>query len=49
MWSIYQYTSVNENGSIAQHIEDYGYYEDAVRAIYRLNGWGEPKNITKRF
>lgn len=49
MWSIYQYITVTETGSIARHIEDYGYFEDAVKAVYRLNGWGEPKNITKRF
>lgn len=24
-------------------------FEDALRETYRLNGWGEPKNIVKRF
>lgn len=43
MWSVYQYTTVTATGNTARHIEDFGHYEDAVKAVYYLNGWGEPK------
>ena len=33
----------------ATRVESYDKFEDAVRETYRLNGWGEPKNIVKRF
>ncbi|NDW09996.1 hypothetical protein D0T56_10080 [Dysgonomonas sp. 520] len=49
LWSVYQYTSVSQTSNSSSHIEDYCNYEDAVKAVYRLNGWAEPRNIVKRF
>ena len=46
-WGIWQYDSVTESGASARFIKDVFSYEDAVREVYRLNGWGEPKNIKR--
>ena len=32
-----------------KHIKDVRTYEEAVREVYRLNGWGEPKSIKRTF
>ncbi len=48
-WGIWQYTQVNEIGTTASHIKDVFGFEDAVREVYRLNGWGEPKSIHRSF
>lgn len=45
MWGIWQYDTVTEHGASAKFIKDVATYEEAVREVYRLNGWGEPKNI----
>ena len=47
-WGIWQYDMVSETGSSARFIKDVLSFEDAVKEIYKLNGWGEPKQI-KRF
>ena len=47
MWGIWQYDSVTENGASANFVKDVATFEDAVKEVYRLNGWGEPKNIKK--
>ena len=47
MWGIWQYDSVTENGASAIFVKDVATYEEAVKEVYRLNGWGEPKNIKK--
>lgn len=44
-WGIWRYDMVTEHGASAVFIKDVYSYEEAVREIYRLNGWGEPKNI----
>lgn len=49
LWGIWQYTHVSECGSSARFIKDVFTYEDAVRETYRLNGWGEPKTIHRKF
>ena len=46
-WGIWQYDSVTEFGASARFIKDVFSYEDAVREVYRLNGWGEPKSIKR--
>lgn len=48
-WGIWQYDSVSEKGASATFVKDVNTYEEAVREVYRLNGWGEPKNIKKVF
>lgn len=47
LWGIWQYDSVTEKGTSATFIKDVFSYEDAVREVYRLNGWGEPKYIKR--
>lgn len=47
-WGIWQYDMVTESGATsARFVKDVFSYEEAVREVYRLNGWGEPKNIKK--
>ena len=47
-WGIWQYDMVTESGATsARFVKDVFTYEEAVREVYRLNGWGEPKNIKK--
>ena len=48
-WGIWQWDSVTERGSSARFIKDVSTYEEAVREVYRLNGWGEPKQIRRSF
>ena len=48
-WAIWQYDYVSETGSSARFIKDVYSYEEAVREVYRLNGWGEPKYIKRVF
>ena len=48
-WGIWQYDMVSETGASARFIKDVLSFEDAVKETYKLNGWGEPKNIRKSF
>jgi hypothetical protein len=48
-WAIWQYDWVSETGSSARFIKDVFSYEDAVKEVYRLNGWGQPKSIKRVF
>lgn len=48
-WGIWQYDSVTETGTSARFIKDVFTFEEAVREVYRLNGWGEPKQIRRSF
>lgn len=48
-WAIWQYDHVSETGSSARFIKDVFSYEDAVKEVYRLNGWGQPKSIKRVF
>ena len=47
MWAIWQWDSVTENGSTARLVKDVRTYEEAVTEVYRLNGWGVPKQIRR--
>ena len=40
MWGIWM---------VAAFIKDVFSYEDAVKETYRLNGWGEPKRIVRKY
>lgn len=44
-WGIWQH----ETSNTASHVKDVYSYEEAVKEVYRLNGWGEPKKIYKRY
>ena len=48
-WGIWQWDSVTETGASARFVKDVFSYEEAVREVYRLNGWGEPKYIKRVF
>ena len=48
-WGIWQYNMVSETGTPATFIKDVFTYEEAVREVYRLNGWGQPKYIKRVF
>ena len=48
-WGIWQYDMVSETGASARFIKDVFSFEDAVKEIYKLNGWGEPKQIRRSF
>ena len=49
VWGIWQYDMVSETGSSAVFVKDVYSYEEAVREVYRLNGWGEPKQIRRSY
>ena len=49
LWGIWQWDSVTETGASATFIKDVFTYEEAVREVYRLNGWGQPKYIKRVF
>jgi hypothetical protein len=46
---IYVVTDKTEKTMAASPVKDVFTYEDAVKEVYRLNGWGEPKKINKRY
>ena len=48
-FGIWQYDFVSETGASARFIKDVYSYEEAVREVYRLNGWGVPKQIRRSF
>ena len=48
-FGIWQYDSVSETGSSARFVKDVFSFEDAVREVYKLNGWNEPKVIKRSF
>ena len=48
-WAIWQYDWVSETGASARFVKDVYSYEEAVREVYLLNGWGEPKCIKRVF
>ena len=48
-WGIWQWSVVTENSSISVFIKEVLNYEEAVREMYRLNGWGEPKNVKRAY
>jgi hypothetical protein len=49
VWGIWQYDMVSETGSSAVFVKDVYSYEEAVREVYRLNGWGVPKQIRRSY
>ena len=48
-WCVYQYNHVTETSSSSSKIDSFPYFENAIIEMYKLNGWGQPKNITKKF
>jgi hypothetical protein len=50
-WSVYCYDVVNEETgfSSANKIDTYFTFEEALRATYKLNGWTQPRKISRTF
>ena len=48
-WGIWICTSVENGTTMSAFVKDVFTYEDAVKETYRLNGWGEPKKIYRRY
>ena len=48
-WGIWQYDFVGETSATGRFVKNVFSYEEAVREVYRLNGWGEPKRIRREF
>jgi hypothetical protein len=47
-WNVYQYNHVTANSNSSTKIESFPHFEEAIREMYKLNGWNEPKLISKR-
>ena len=47
LWAIWQYDMVTELGTSARFVKDVFSYKEAVREVYHLNGWGEPRSIKR--
>jgi len=47
-WNVYQYNHVTATSNSSTKIESFPYLEDAIKEMYKLNGWKEPKNILQR-
>lgn len=48
-WGIWVCDFVGERTTSSTFVKDVLTYEEAVREVYRLNGWGEPKRIRREF
>ncbi len=48
-WGIWVCTYVNNGVGSSSFVKDVYSFDDAVRETYRLNGWGEPKSVNKKF
>ena len=48
-WGIYMVESISNGVTMSCFIKDVYTYEDAVKETYRLNGWGTPKNIVRKY
>jgi len=49
IWGVWQYISVSEQGTQAAKIETCSTYEEALRLTFKLNNWGEPKYINRKY
>lgn len=49
IWYIYQYDVVDDTFASAKHIDSVQTYDEAVKEVYRLNGWGTAKTIHKTY
>lgn len=47
MWGVWQYHDHGNGCGSGTFYNDYPTKEDARKEVYRLNGWGEPKNKAK--
>jgi hypothetical protein len=47
-WGIWQIENLT-NGMSAIFIKSVFSYEDAVKETYKMNGWGEPQRISRKY
>jgi hypothetical protein len=50
-WAVWVYDTVNEatGSSTASKVANCFDYAEAVKTMYHLNGWGEPKSIRRQY
>ena len=48
-WGIWMVESISNGVTMSCFIKDVYSFEDAVKETYRLNGWGTPKNIVRKY
>ena len=50
-WAVWIYDVVNEETGFtsASKVTNCSTFDEAIKTTYHLNGWGTPKNITKKF
>jgi hypothetical protein len=48
-WGIWVVVYSNNGSVVGEHVKDVRTYEDAVKETYRMNGWGEPKSIVRKY
>lgn len=48
-WGIWVIAYNNNGITMGDFVKDVMSYEDAVKETYRLNGWGEPKRIVRKY
>ena len=49
IWAVWVYESVSEKGTSASKVETCCSFEEALRKTYSLNGWEQPKYITRKY
>jgi hypothetical protein len=48
-WGIWVVESISNDVTMSQFVKDAYSYQEALCETYRLNGWGTPKNINKKY
>ena len=49
-FAVWQWDSVDENGGTSAHkVQMFWEYEEAVREMYRLNGWKQPEKLYRKY
>jgi hypothetical protein len=49
-FAVWQWDSVDENGGTSAHkVQMFWEYEEAVREMYRLNGWKQPEKMYRKY
>ena len=48
-WGIWMVESIVNGVTVSCFIKDVFSFEEAVTETYRLNGWGTPKNIVRKY
>ena len=48
-WGIWQVENLSNNGMSAAFVKSVFSYDEAVRETYKMNGWGEPKQVIRKY